>query len=148
MKRLFIALTLLLMSFLSALDQLQWVQHLAARAGAPRWLPELVLAAAAVAAFLHLSSLRRRLLFPRRGMRLLAAGIGVYAVGVAAATGLLVTVVGQIAIEQGSAWADLPRYVAAVYPQPVFLAAQLLLVLGVFRALSNLVSPAEFREDY
>lgn len=148
MKRLFIALTLLLMSFLATLDHLQWLYQPASRAGVPRWVPELVLAAVAVAVFLRLSSLRRRLLFPRRGLRLLAVGIAVYAVGVAAATGLLVSLAGMIAMEQGSAGAGLSEYLAGVYPRPLFLAAQLLLALGAFRALSNLASPAEFKQDY
>jgi hypothetical protein len=148
MTRLFIGLTLLLMSFLSALDGLKGLDDLAARVGVYRWVPELVLAAVAVALFVYRSSLRRRLLFPRRGFRLLAAGIGVYALGAAAAGGLLVTAAGMLPLEQGTPWARLPELVARLYPQPVFVAALLLLAMGAFRALSNLVPPAEFEEDF
>jgi hypothetical protein len=148
MTRLFIALTLLLMSFLSALDHLDWLRNTIARVGVHRGVPELMMAASIVAVFAHLSSLHRRLLFPRRGAYLLAAGIVVYAVGLAAANGLLAAAAVLVPTEQGSPWADVPTLVAGVYPQFVLLAAQLLLVLGAFRALSNLVPPAEFKEDF
>lgn len=151
MKRLFIALTLLLMSFLSALDNLEGLHAMAARAGLHRWLPQLalaVLAALAVGVFVHLSRLHRRLLHPRRGARLLAVGLVVYAVGVAAATGMLVDGARLLAAEAGSQGSALPEMVARLYPQPVLVAALLLLVVGAFRALSNLVSPAEFEADF
>ena len=64
---LFIGLTLLLLSFLSALDHLGLLRSLAAAAGGPRWLPDLVLAALAVFLFLQATRLKRRLLHPRRG---------------------------------------------------------------------------------
>ena len=41
-----------------------------------------------------------------------------------------------------------PEIAGQLYPQPLFVAAQVLLVLGAFRALCNLVSPAEFEADY
>ncbi|MDB5856582.1 MAG: hypothetical protein JWQ76_271 [Ramlibacter sp.] len=148
MISLFVALTLLLLSFLSALDHLGWLRDLAAHAGAQRWVPELVLASIAVAVFLRASSLKRRLLYPRRGMRLLTVGIAVYALGLATAMGLLVKAAGLLATELGSEWSGVPNLVAHLYPQPVFMAAQLLLVFGAFRALSNLVSPSEFAEDF
>ena len=148
MISLFVALTLLLLSFLSALDHLGWLRGLAAHAGAQPWIPELVVAAIAVAVFLRASSLKRRLLYPRRGMRLLTVGIAVYALAVAAAMGLLVKAAGLLATELGSEWSGVPDLVARLYPQPVFIAAQVLLVFGAFRALSNLVSPREFAEDF
>jgi hypothetical protein len=145
---LFIGLTLLLLSFLSALEHLGWLRDLAAHAGAPRWIPDLVLAGIAAAVFIRVSSLKRRLLYPRRGKRLLAAGIAVYALGVAAAMGLLVKGAALLASELGSDWARVPALVALVYPQPILIAAQLLLVFGAFRALANLVPPNEFAEDF
>jgi hypothetical protein len=148
MMRLFAGLTLLLASFLSTLDHMEWLHALPARAGLDRWSLELLLSAAAVAAFVHASSLHRRLLFPRRGMRLLAVGIAVHALGVAAATGVLVRAIGMVAIEPGSAWAEVPDVVASVNARLVFVAALLPLALGAFRALANLVPPAEFEEDY
>lgn len=148
MTRLFIGLTLLLMSFLSTLDHMDWLQALPARAGLGRWVLELVLSAAAVAAFAHVTSLHRRLLFPRRGLRLLAAGIAVYALGIAAATGMLVRAAGMVTLEPGSAWSEVPHVVAGMNAQLVLVAAVLLLALGAFRALANLVPPAEFEEDY
>lgn len=148
MTRLFIGLTLLLMSFLSTLDHMEWLHALPARAGLDRWVLELVLSAAAVAAFAHATSLHRRLLFPRRGLRLLAVGIAVYALGIAAATGVLVRAVGMVAVEPGTLWSELPEVVAGVNAQLLFVAALLPLALGAFRALANLVPPAEFEEDY
>jgi len=148
MTRLSIGLTLLLMSFLSTLDHLEWLHALPARAGLDRWMLELVLAAAAVAVFAHASSLHRRLLFPRRGMRLLAMGIAVYALGLAVATGVLVRALEMVAIEQGNVWSAVPELVAGVNAQLVLVAALLPLALGAFRALANLVPPAEFEEDY
>jgi hypothetical protein len=148
MISLFIALTLLLLSFLSAMDHLGWLRHLAAHAGAQPWMPELVLASIAVAVFLRVSSLKRRLLYPRRGMRLLAVGIAIYTLGLAAAMGLLVKAAQLLATELGSDGSGVTDIVARIYPQPVLVAAQLLLVFGAFRALSNLVSPSEFAEDF
>ena len=145
--RLFVALTLLLMSFLSAFDGLAAVRELATRAGGYGWIPELVLALVAVGLFVRASHLHRRLLYPRRGQRLLTAGIAVYAVGVAAATGLFVSGVGLLA-EQASAGPQLSEIASRLYPQPVFLLAQLLLVMGAFRALSNLVPRDEFEADF
>jgi hypothetical protein len=145
---LFVGLTLLLLSFLSALDHLGLVRSLAAEAGGPRWLPELVLAAIAVGLFLRATSMKRRLLYPRRGKRLLAAGITVYALGLAAGMGLLVKAAGLLASELGKEWASVPGLVAQLYPQPVLLVGQLLLVFGAFRALANLVPPNEFAEDF
>jgi hypothetical protein len=145
---LFAALTLLLLSFLSALDHLGLLRSLAAEAGGPRWLPELVLAALAVGLFLRATSLKKRLLYPRRGKRLLAAGLAVYALGIAAGMGLLVKGAGLLAGEMGKEWAGVPGIVAQLYPQPVLIAAQLLLVFGAFRALANLVPPNEFAEDF
>lgn len=148
MKRLFVGLTLLLMSFLSALDSLAWLRDLAARIGLYRWVIELVLALAVVTLFARKAELHRRLLFPRRGDQLLIAGIGVYALAVAAATGALVQAMGFVAKLADSGLGGVPTLVANVYPQPVFIAAQLLLMLGAFRALANLVPPGEFAEDY
>lgn len=145
--RLYLALTLLLMSFLSAFDGLAAVRELARRAGGYGWIPELVLALAAVAVFVRASHLHRRLLYPRRGQRLLTAGIAVYAVGVAAATGLIVSAVRLLA-EQASAGPQLSEMASLLVPQPVFLLAQLLLVMGAFRALSNLVPRDEFEADF
>jgi len=62
--------------------------------------------------------------------------------------GLLVKGAGLLASELGSDWAAVPRVVAHVYPQPLFVVAQLLLVFGAFRALCNLVSPSEFEADF
>jgi hypothetical protein len=148
MKRLFVGLSLLLMSFLSALEAFEGLRGLAARAGAYRWVPELVLACAVVGVFLYASSLHRRLLFPRRGMRFLATGILLYALALAAATGLIAWAAGLLPIEKDSALAMLPDLASRLVPQPVFVLAQVLLVIGAFRALSNLVPPAEFAEDF
>lgn len=148
MKRLYVALTLLLMSFLSALEHLDGLRNMVARVGVYRWVPELLLAAAAVAVFVMATQLHRRLLFPRRGMRILAAGIAVYAVAVAAATGAAATALGVVAIEKGSPWSAVPELLGRFHPQPVFVAALLLLILGAFRALTNLVPPNEFEADF
>jgi hypothetical protein len=148
MKRLFLALTLLLMSFLSALDHLERVHGAAASVGVQRWMTELLLAALAVALFARTTSLGRRMLYPRRGARLLTAGIVVYALAVVVASGLLVRAAALLPLEAASALGDLPAFVAAVPPQPLWVAAFVLLVLGAFRALCNLVPPAEFAADY
>ncbi|NNU45260.1 hypothetical protein [Ramlibacter montanisoli] len=148
MKRLFLALTLLLMSFLAALDHLDAFHALVARIGIQRWMTELVLAAAAVALFVNATHLHRRLLFPRRGLRLLAAGLGVYAIALVAATGWLSRAVDFFVIDTSGAWSAVADVVADLGAQPVFLTAQVLLVVGAVRALSNLVPPAEFEADY
>ena len=148
MKILFAGLTLLLASFLSTLEHLDALRDLVGRAGAYRWLPELLLAAAAVALFLGASKLHRRLLFPRRGMRLLAAGVAVYAVGAATASGAVVHAAGWLPIEQGSVWADVSGAASFVDAPAVFVIAQLLLIVGAIRAFSNLVPPSEFEADF
>lgn len=148
MKRLFLALTLLLMSFLGALEHLDAFHALLARIGIQRWMTELVLAAAAVALFVNATQLHRRLLFPRRGLRLLAAGLGVYAIALVAATGMLSRVVDFFVIDTSGAWSAVADIVADMGAQPVFLTAQVLLVVGAVRALTNLVPPAEFEADY
>lgn len=148
MKRLFIALTLLLMSFLAALDNIAWLHALPARIGVQRWMTELVLAVVAVFLFVRASQLHRRLLFPRRGLRLVAAGIAVYGVAIAAASGLVAGAVGMLGVQQALGRPDLADVMAGLDARPVFFAAQLLLVAGAFRALANLVPPAEFEEDY
>lgn len=148
MKRLFVGLVLLLASFLSALGPLEALRAWAAGAGVYRWVPEFLLALALVALFAKVTQLHRRLLFPRRGVRLLAAGIALYAVGAAVATGLLAGALRMIPPEAGAPWTDAPALAAQVVPWPMFLAAQLLLVLGAFRALTNLVPPSEFDADF
>ena len=148
MKRLFIGLTLLLMAFLSTLDQLDALHRIMARAGVQRWMTELALALAVVAAFANLSSLHRRMLFPRRGLRLLLAGIGTYALALAVLTGLLARGAGMIPLEADTAWSALPEIVSLLRPLPLFLAAEVLLLVGAFRALTNLVPPDEFAADF
>lgn len=148
MKRLFVGLTLLLMSFLAALEQLDAVLRPLERLGVPRWSVELVLAAVAVACFTRLTSLRRRLLFPRRGLRLLLAGIAVYALALMAATGVVGQGVQLLATEAGLSLGPLAKVADGAYAVPLFLVAQALLVIGAFRALTNLVPPAEFAEDF
>jgi len=146
-KRLFIGLTLLLMAFLSSLDQLDAMHRLLARIGVQRWMTELLLAAAVAAAFSYTSQLHRRMLFPRRGLRLLLVGIAVYAAGFALATGTLANVVGWLPLDE-SPLAGLPDLVPLLSPVPLFVAAELVLLFGVFRALTNLVPPDEFEEDF
>lgn len=148
MKRIFVGLTLLLMSFLSALEALEGLRAVSLRLVGHRWLPELVLALLAVALFLYASSLHRRLLFPRRGLRLLTLGILLYALAVAVATGTVVSGLAMLPVTQGTVWADLPHAASQLVPTPLFLVAQVLLVVGAFRALANLVPPAEFAEDF
>ena len=148
MKRLFIGLTLLLMAFLSTLDQLDAVHRIASRAGVDRWMTELALALAAVAAFAHRSQIHRRMLFPRRGLRLLLAGIAVYGLGLAVVTGVLLRVVAAMPLEPGTPWSGLPDFVSLLRPLPLFVAAEVLLLVGAFRALTNLVPPDEFAEDF
>lgn len=146
MKRLFVGLTLLLMAFLSTLDPLDGMHALLQRIGVQRWMTELALAAGLVAVFVHLSQLHRRLLFPRRGLRILLAGIVVYALGIAVASGLLARTLDVVPLEQ--AVADAPRFIAMLAPWPFLLAAEVLLLVGAFRALTNLVPPDEFAADF
>jgi|1186.fasta_scaffold199607_2 hypothetical protein len=148
MKRLFVGLVLLLMAFFSTLDHMDGLQRVAARAGGQRWMIEAVLALAIVGLFVRASQLHRRLLFPRRGVRLLLAGIVFYALGVAVATGTLVGAAGMLPADDLGALAGVTHYLPLLTPLPLFVAAQVLLVLGVFRALTNLVPPQEFAEDF
>lgn len=146
MKRLFIALTLLLMAFLSTLDGLDVLHRVLARAGVQRWMAELALAVAAVALFAHRSNLHRRMLFPRRGLRLLLAGIGIHALALAVLSGVLARAVGMVPLDP--AWSALPDIVSLLDPLPLFVGAQVLLLVGAFRALTNLVPPDEFAADF
>lgn len=148
MTRLSVGLTLLLMSFLAALDNVDGMHATFSRLGVQRWMTELVIAAAAVAFLFKAGSLHRRMLFPRRGMRLLAAGIAVYVAGLALSAGVIARALQFVPLEKGSEWAFLPDLAGHLYPQPLILAGQVLLVLGAFRALCNLVSPSEFEADY
>lgn len=144
MMRLALGLVLLLMSFLAALDHVNGLHAAVARLGVQRWMTELAIAAVVVGLFFKAGNVHRRMLFPRRGMRLLAAGIALYAVGLAVATGLVARGVQFASQEAGGSLAAMPQLPA----QPLLVAAQVLLVLGAFRALCNLVSPAEFEADY
>ena len=148
MKRLYLGLTLLLMAFLSTFEALDGLHRMLARAGVQRWMTELVLAAAAVAAFVHATSLHRRLLYPRRGLRLLLAGLVLYTGAVVVATGTLAGAVASLPLETDSTRAVLSQGVTLLSPLPLFLAAQVLLLVGVFRALTHLVPPDEFAEDF
>jgi hypothetical protein len=148
MMRLSLGLTLLLMSFLAALDHVDGLHAAASRMGVQRWMTELAIAAIAVGLFFKAGKLHRRMLFPRRGMRLLAVGIGLYAAGLAVATGLVARASRFAPLEAGGPLAAVPQIAGQLYPQPLFVAAQVLLVLGAFRALCNLVSPSEFEADY
>jgi hypothetical protein len=148
MTRLSIGLTLLLMSFLAALDHVERVHTVLARIGVQRWMTELAIAAVAVGLFFRAGRLHRRMLFPRRGLRLLAAGIAVHAVAIAAGTGIIVRALQWVPAEAATPWGGLPQLADRVPAQPLFFVAQVLLVLGAFRALCNLVPPAEFEADY
>src|SRR5262249_24473195 len=148
MKRLFVGLTLLLMAFLSTLDHFDRLHQLAARVGVQRWMTELVLAVLVLALFVRASDLNRRLLFPRRGLPLLRAGIVAYALGVAVATGGVVGAAGLVSPQDLGPLASLPQAATHLAPWPLFLVAEVLLVVGVFRALTNLVPPDEFAEDF
>ena len=46
------------------------------------------------------------------------------------------------------AWSGLPGVVALLRPLPLLAVAQVLLLVGAFRALTNLVPPDEFAEDF
>jgi hypothetical protein len=148
MKRLFVGLVLLLASFASTLAPLEVLRGLAARIGPVRWLPDLLLALIVVALFARMSQLHRRMLFPRRGLRLLAVGIGLYVVAVAAASGGLGYALGVLPAEAAPALGRAPEFAARIAPLPFFVAAQVLLALGAFRALTNLVPPGEFEADF
>ena len=143
MKRLFLGLVLLTMAFLSTLEALDGVQRLLARIGGQRWMIELPLAAIAVALFVRFTHLHRRMLFPRRGLRLLLAGIVVYAFAVAVATG-----VPNRAVAMAPEQVQLLPWTALLQPLPLFVLAQVLLLVGCFRALTNLVPPEEFLADF
>lgn len=148
MKRLFVGLTLLLMAFLSTLDHLDPLHRIATRVGVQRWMTELVLAVLGTAAFVHACKLQRRLLFPRRGLRLLLLGIALYLLGAGIASGVLADALAALPLDRDSPWSDLPRLATQLAPLPLFVAAQVLLVVGSFRALTNLVPPDEFAEDF
>jgi hypothetical protein len=148
MKRLFVGLVLLLASFLSALAPLEGLRLLAGRLGPVRWIPDLVIALVVVALFARLSQLNRRMLFPRRGVRLLAAGIAMYVLAVAAASGGLGYALGVLPAEAATPLGSAPELAARIAPLPIFVIAQVLLALGAFRALTNLVPPGEFAEDF
>jgi hypothetical protein len=148
MMRLALGLVLLLMSFLAALDHVNGLHAAVARLGVQRWMTELAVAAVAVGLFFKAGNVHRRMLFPRRGMRLLAAGIALYAVGLAIASGLLARGVQFASQEAGGTLGAVPQIAGQLHAQPLLVAAQVLLVLGAFRALCNLVSPAEFEADY
>lgn len=148
MIRLSLGLVLLLMSFLAAMDHVNGLHAAVARAGVQRWMTELAIAALVVGLFFRAGQLHRRMLFPRRGMRLLALGIAFHAAGLAIASGMLARALAWVAPPAGSTLAPGPDIAGLLYPQPLFVAAQVLLVLGAFRALCNLVSPTEFEADY
>ena len=148
MKRLFIGLTVLLMAFLSSLDSWGALLRFASRAGVQRWMIEMALALVTVAVFAHRSQLHRRMLFPRRGLRLLLAGIALHGLALAIMTGALARILGVLPLEPNTPWAALPDIISLLRPLPLFVAAQVLLLLGAFRALTNLVPPDEFAADF
>jgi hypothetical protein len=148
MKRLVVALTLLLLPFLATVDQMVPLHRLLAKVGVQRWMTELVLAAGAVALFAHVIQLNRRMLFPRRGLRLLLAGIALYAVGLALMVGLPDRAMGVVSNAAQAPWSGLPGFMALLRPLPLLAVAQALLLVGAFRALTNLVPPDEFAEDF
>ena len=148
MKRLFVGLTLLLMAFFSSLDHLDALHRFLARIGVQPWMTELLLALLVVAAFAWGSQLHRRLLFPRRGLRLLLAGIVVYVLGAVVATGALVGAAGWIPLELDSSLSGVARIAAMLSPLPLWIAGEVLLAVGAFRALTNLVPPEEFAADF
>lgn len=148
MKRLVVALTLLLLPFLAMVDQMEPLHRLLARVGVQRWMTELVLAAAAVALFAHAIKLQRRMLFPRRGLRLLLAGIALYGVGLAVMVGVPARAVAAVPMAAHGSWSSLPGLLSLLRPLPLLAIAQVLLLVGAFRALTNLVPPEEFAEDF
>lgn len=143
MKRLAVGLVLLLMSFLAALENIDGLHAPLAELGVRRWMSELLLAIIAVGLLFRVAKLHRRMLYPRRGMRLLASGIALYAVGAALATGLVVRALQTVPLDP-----ELPEIAGLLPAQPLLAGAQLLLVVGAFRALCNMVSPSEFDADY
>lgn len=145
MKRLVVALTLLLLPFLATVDQMDPLHRLLARVGVQRWMTELLLAAAAVALFAHVIKLNRRMLFPRRGLRLLLAGIALYGLGLALMVGLPDRAMAVVPAASQGHWAGV---VSLLRPLPLLAVAQVLLLVGAFRALTNLVPPDEFAEDF
>jgi len=148
MKRLYLGLTLLMMAFLSSFDALDGLHRLLARIGVQRWMTELVLAAVAVAAFVQATSLHRRLLYPRRGLRLLLAGIVLHAGAAGVATGALAGAVASLPLDTDSTRAVLSHGVGVLSPLPLFVLGEVLLLVGAFRALTNLVPPDEFAQDF
>lgn len=148
MKRLVAALTLLLLPFLATVDQMDPLHRLLARVGVQRWMTELVLAAGVVALFARAVKLNRRMLFPRRGLRLLVAGIALYGVALALMVGLPGHGLTVMPATAPGSWASVPGIVALLRPLPLLAVAQVLLLVGAFRALTNLVPPDEFAEDF
>lgn len=148
MKRLVVALTLLLLPFLATVDQMDPLHRLLARVGVQRWMTELVLAAGVVALFARAVKLNRRMLFPRRGLRLLVAGIALYGVALALMVGLPGHGLTVMPATAPGSWAGVPGIVALLRPLPLLAVAQVLLLVGAFRALTNLVPPDEFAEDF
>ncbi len=143
MKRLAVGLVLLLMSFLAALENIDALHAPLSQLGVQRWMSELLLAAIVVGLLFRVAKLHRRMLYPRRGMRLLAGGIALYAVGAALATGAVVRAVQLVPLDPA-----LPELAELLPAQPLLAGAQLLLVVGAFRALCNMVSPSEYDADY
>lgn len=143
MKRLAVGLVLLLMSFLAALENIDGLHAPLSQLGVQRWMSELLLAAIVVGLLFRVAKLHRRMLYPRRGMRLLAGGIALYAVGAALATGAVVRAVQLVPLDPA-----LPELAELLPAQPLLAGAQLLLVVGAFRALCNMVSPSEYDADY
>jgi hypothetical protein len=88
------------------------------------------------------------MLFPRRGLRLLLAGIALYGVGIALMLGLPDRAAAVVPAASQGAWSGLPGVVALLRPLPLLAVAQALLLVGAFRALTNLVPPDEFAEDF
>ena len=70
------------------------------------------------------------------------------AIALVAATGMLSRAVDFFVIDTSGAWSAVADVVADLGAQPVFLTAQVLLVVGAVRAMTNLVPPAEFEADY
>ena len=147
MKRLFIGLTLLLMTFFSTLDHVGGLYRVGSRFGVQRWMAEMVLATAMVALFARACQLHRRMLHPRRGLRMLVAGIALYGLALGLNTGLLATAFTKLSFDE-SDWAGVPHVLAQLPALPFCVAAWVLLIAGAFRALTNLVPPDEFAEDF
>lgn len=148
MKRLFLGLVLLTMAFLSSLEALDGVHRLLAPMGGERWMLEAPLAVAAVALFMRAAHLHRRMLFPRRGLRLLLAGIVLDALAFVPATGWADRVPALLPADPDAPWSQLPQHLGLLQAAPLFFVAQALLLVGAFRALTNLVPREEFLADY